>query len=43
MKNDENEELKTAEVNTYSVDCGYQRAKCVENCIGGGCWLTCDY
>mgnify|MGYP000916621846 FL=1 len=43
MKNDEKEELSSAEVNIYVTnDCGKPKVGCEEDCLLGGCWISCE-
>lgn len=38
-----NDELKAFEVNIYEESCGELQFHCLNDCFGGGAWLSIEY
>ena len=46
MKNEKEEtrnELEEKDVNVYTDDCGEIQFHCLNDCFGGGAWLSIEY
>lgn len=43
MEKEINEELALNEVNVYEETCGEIQSHCLNDCLGGGAWLSIEY
>lgn len=43
MDESKTEELLTEEVNAYADSCGEVQFHCLNDCFGGGAWLSIEY